>query len=113
MINLNKTNLIAMGRNELLEITRQELEEYKQARIYNQVTNNIPRIKNLEVLDKRLGYFAVGDNEVQEVRTEVKDLLNEDVYKKTTPKGRILNDYEIKQKQYSDYMSACNKLLRY
>lgn len=113
MINLNKINLISMGRNELLEITRQELEEYKQARIYNQVSNNILRIKNLEALDKRLGYFAVGDNEVQEVRTEVKDLLNEDVYKKTNPKGRLLSDYEVKQKQYSDYMNACNKLHRY
>lgn len=84
MIDLNKTDLLAMGRNEALETTKQELEEYKEARVYNQVYQNIPRLKNLEALDKRLGAFAFGDTEVINIRTEVKQLLNEDVYKKTT-----------------------------
>lgn len=106
MINLSNTNLLAMGRNEALEITKQELEEYKEARIYNQVSSNIPRLKNLEALDKRLGYFAVGDIEVNEVRNEVKQLLNEDVYKKVTPQDRILSTYEIQQNQRKEYERA-------
>lgn len=106
MINLSNTNLLAMGRNEALEITKQELEEYKEARIYNQVSSNLPRLKNLEALDKRLGYFAVGDIEVNEVRNEVKQLLNEDVYKKVTPQDRILSSYEIQQNQRKEYERA-------
>ena len=114
MINLSKTNLLGMTRNEVVEIAKQELEEYKEARQYNQVYQNIPILKNLESIEKRLQAFSIGDSEVLNLRNEIKDLLNEDVYKKTeSPKGRILSDYEVKQKQYSYYMNACNKLPRY
>lgn len=95
MINLSNTNLLAMGRNEALEITKQELAEYKEARIYNQVSSNISILKNLEALDKRLGYFSIGDSEVNEVRAEVKYLLNEDVYKKTSTTNKVFNPYEV------------------
>lgn len=101
MINLNRTDLISMGRNEVLDITKQELEEYKQARIYSQVSSNIPIIKNLEALEKRLGYFALADSEVQEIRAEVKKLLNEDVYKKTELPKAITHF-----SSYEDYINA-------
>lgn len=101
MIKLSKRNLITLNKEELLEITKQELQEYKEARKYNQVSSNIPRIKNLEALDKRLGYFAIADSEVHEVRVEVKKLLNEDVYKKTElPKATTHFS------SYEDYLKA-------
>lgn len=91
MFDIRKTDIIVLGRNELLEITKGELEKYKLERQYGQVGNNIPRLKNLDALEKRLGYFSIGDSEVSEVRNEVKQLLNEDVYKRPTPKGQIQN----------------------
>ena len=103
MFDIRKTDLRMLGRNELLDITKQELESYKIERQRGLVSNNLPRLKNLETLNKRLGYYSIGDLEVSEVRNEVKQLLNEDVYKKTSPKGRILSDYEIKQNHYKKY----------
>ena len=104
MFDIRKTDLRMLGRNELLDVTKQELESYKIERQYGQVGNNLPRLKNLETLNKRLGYYSIGDLEVSEVRNEVKQLLNEDVYKKTSPKGRILSDYEIKQNHYKNFI---------
>ena len=104
MFDIRKTDLRMLGRNELLDITKQELESYKIERQRGLVSNNLPRLKNLETLNKRLGYFSIGDSEVLEVRNEVNLLLNEDVYKKTSPKGRILSDYEIKQNHYKNFI---------
>lgn len=104
MFDIRKTDLRMLGRNELLDITKQELESYKIERQRGLVSNNLPRLKNLETLNKRLGYYSIGDLEVSEVRNEVKQLLNEDVYKKTSPKGRILSDYEIKQNHYKNFI---------
>lgn len=101
MINAKKTNIIYMGRNELLEIAKQELESYKAERQYNQVHQNIPRLKNLEVINKRLGAFSFGDSEVLKLRSEIKDLLNEDVYKKTEPPKAITHF-----SSYEDYINA-------
>lgn len=101
MINLSQTNLIGMSRNELVDIAKQEVQEYKEARHYNQVSQNIPRLKNLEAIDKRLGAFAFGDEEVMNIRGEVKDLLNQDVYKKTTQPKTITNF-----SSYEDYIKA-------
>ena len=104
MFDIRKTDLRMLGRNELLDITKQELESYKIERQRGLVSNNLPRLKNLETLNKRLGYYSIGDLEVSEVRNEVKQLLNEDVYKKTSPKGRILSDYEVKQNHYKNFI---------
>ena len=104
MFDIRKTDLRMLGRNELLDVTKQELESYKIERQYGQVGNNLPRLKNLETLNKRLRYYSIGDLEVSEVRNEVKQLLNEDVYKKTSPKGRILSDYEVKQNHYKNFI---------
>ena len=113
MINLEKTNLRAMKRDEILNITRQELEEYKQVRVSN--TNSCEKLvrqKNLQTLERRLQPFGMGDSEVLEVRIEINGLLDEDVYRKTTPKERVLNEYELNRKQYSDYLTACKNLYR-
>ena len=104
MFDIRKTDLRMLGRNELLDVTKQELESYKIERQRGLVSNNLPRLKNLETLNKRLGYYSIGDLEVSEVRNEVKQLLNEDVYKKTSPKGRILSDYEITQNHYKNFI---------
>lgn len=101
MINLSQTNLIGMTRNELLDIAKQEVQEYKEARQYNQVYQNIPILKNLEALEKRLQAFSMGDEEVMSIRGEVKDLLNQDVYKKTSPIKTITNF-----SSYEDYINA-------
>lgn len=97
-------NLLGMNREQALAYAKDNLECYKIERQYGQVGNNLPRLKTLERIDKRLGVFALGDSEVSEVRNNIKQLLNEDVYKKTSPKGRILSDYEIKQNHYKNFI---------
>lgn len=97
-------NLLGMNRNEVLALAKENLESYKIERQSGLVSNNLPRLKTLERIDKRLGVFALGDSEILEVRNEVKQLLNEDVYKKTSPKGRILSDYEVKQNHYKNFI---------
>ena len=104
MLDIRKINLLDLGRNELLDVTKKELEYYKVERQSGLVSNNLPRLKTLERIDKRLGVFALGDSEILEGRNEVKQLLNEDVYKKTSPKGRILSNYEIKQNHYKNFI---------
>ncbi len=101
MIKLSNTNLISMSKEELIQIAKQEIKEYKEARQYNQVYQNIPRLKNLEAIEKRLQAFSVGDSEVLNLRVEIKDLLNEDVYKKTElPKA--ITPFS----SYEDYINA-------
>lgn len=101
MINVKQTDLLGKTRNELVDIAKQEVQEYKEARVCNQLYQNIPRVKNLEAIDKRLGAFAFGDEEVMNLRGEIKDLLNQDVYKKTTPPKTIPNF-----PSYEDYINA-------
>ena len=101
MINLKQTNLIGMTKEELLEIATQEVQEYQEARQYNQVYQNIPRLKNLEAIEKRLGAYALGDENVINTRRVIKDLLNQDVYKKTTPPKATTN-----YSNYEDYINA-------
>lgn len=101
MMNLNQTNLINKDKQELLYIAKQELQEYKEARQYNQVSSNIPRIKNLEALEKRLAYFSLCDSEVSATRNEIKSLLNEDVYKKPNL-SKAINPFS----SYEEYLNA-------
>ena len=84
MIDISKLNLNSMNREQVLEITKQELEEYKIARQQYNLSSNIPRAKALDKLNKRLGYFSFADSEVQAVRNEVTELLNEDVFKQSS-----------------------------
>lgn len=85
MKDLSKINLISMGRDEILNITKEEIEEYKQIRTYNKsLGDNLILLKNLQTLERRLQRFGFGDSEVLGVRTEIKDLLNEDAYRNVT-----------------------------
>lgn len=90
MLDITKLNLNSLSKDEILAITKQELEEYKTARQYNNVSSNITRIKALDKLNKRLSYFAMYDSNIQSVRSEINTLLNEDVYKQDT------KDYSLK-----------------
>lgn len=101
MMNLKQTDLINKDKQELLEISKKELQEYKESRQYTQLSSNIARIKNLETLEKRLAYFSLCDSEVSDTRNEIKSLLNEDVYKKTNL-SKSINPFS----SYEEYLNA-------
>ena len=48
MLDIRKINLLDLGRNELLDVTKKELEYYKVERQSGLVSNNLPRLKTLE-----------------------------------------------------------------
>lgn len=104
MIKLSNTDLISMSKEELIQIARKEVEEYKEDRQYKQVYQNIPRIKNLEAIEKRLQYHSIHDKEALDIRVEIKDMLNQDVYKKTEQPKAITH--------FSSYENYINARLR-
>lgn len=105
MINLAQTNLLSLSKEDLLNITKQEIQEYVQVREYNSLTSNIPRVKNLEALDRRLQVYSIEDGQALELRNEIHKLLNNDVYinKKIKKNSGSLSNYEVYQKYLDNF----------
>lgn len=103
MINLNTTDLNNLKVEELKELAVNELNEYKEAREVANLSSNIRQVKILEALEKRLQGHSLVDVEAYIIRTEIKYVLNEDVYKKTSTKRDTLSNYEVHQNYYNNF----------
>lgn len=103
MINLNTTDLNNLKVEELKELAVNELNEYKEAREVANLSSNIRQVKILEALEKRLQGHSLVDVEAYIIRTEIKCVLNEDVYKKTSTKRDTLSNYEVHQNYYNNF----------
>lgn len=103
MFNVSITDLSQLTKEELIELTANELNEYKEVRKVSDLTSNIPRIKNLEALEKKLQFYSLVDEESFQLRNEIKEILNEDVYRKTDTKRDTLSNYEVMQNYYDNF----------
>lgn len=103
MLNLNTTDLSNLSVEDIKNLAKQELSEYKAVRENTNLSNNINRVKNLDTLEKRLQGHSMNDSEALSIRSEIKDLLNVDVYKKTTDKRKTLSNYEVMQNYYNNF----------
>ena len=103
MINLNTIDLNNLTKEELINLAVNELNEYKEAREVANLSSNIRQVKVLEALEMRLqGHYLV-DEEAFLLRNEIKEVLNEDVHKKTSTKRETLSNYEVMQNYYNNF----------
>lgn len=103
MINLNTTDLNNLTKEELINLAVNELNEYKEAREVSNLSSNIRLAKELEVIEKRLQYYSLVDEEALLLRSKINEVLNEDVHKKTSTKRETLSNYEVMQNYYNNF----------
>lgn len=103
MFNLNITDLTQLTKNELINLTVDTLNDYKEVREIANLSSNIRQIKILEALEKRLQCHSLVDENVYILRTEINSILNEDVYKKTSSKRETLSNYEVHQNYLNNF----------
>lgn len=103
MINLNTTDLNNLTKEELINLAVNELNEYKVAREVATLSSNIRQVKILEALEKKLQGHSLVDEEAYIIRTEIKGILNKDVYRKTDTKKDTLSNYEVMQNYYNNF----------
>lgn len=103
MINLNTTDLNSLTKEELKSLAERELNEYKEAREIANLSSNIRQVKILEALEKKLQGHSLVDEEALLLRSEINEVLNEDVHKKTSAKKETLSTYEVMQNYYNNF----------
>lgn len=103
MINLNTTDLNNLTKEELINLAVNELNEYKVAREVATLSSNIRQVKILEALEKKLQGHSLVDEEAYIIITEIKGILNKDVYRKTDTKKDTLSNYEVMQNYYNNF----------
>lgn len=103
MLNLNTTDLNNLTKEELIDLAVNELNEYKEAREIANLSSNIRQVKILEALEKKLQGHSLVDEEALLLRSEINEVLNEDVHKKTSAKKETLSTYEVMQNYYNNF----------
>lgn len=103
MINLNTTDLNILTKEELKNLAERELNEYMDARERANLSSNIKQVKILEALEKKLQGHSLVDEEALLLRREINEVLNEDVYRKTSAKKETLSTYEVMQNYYNNF----------
>lgn len=102
MIDVRKINLVNMGRNELLELAKQEYNEFEPVKDYP-LTETLVQRNNLKVISQHLQRYSFCDEEASTVKNNIEEILLSDF-------ERQRRDLEDKRKNMSTKDTNNNRM---